>query len=100
MRPTLRGLRARQELRALHHSPTRAQRRAYRNLGGFEPSSYRLDPQANWLPRGVVIEAPYGLAFSFRDPHGLHETVVLPDGSRFELFPPFDVERLCSELSD
>ena len=47
------------------------------------------------MPCDVDCDGCPGLAFSYRDADGrLHETVVLPDGSRFELFEPVTVEEL------
>jgi hypothetical protein len=91
---------ARGELRhhpAVTHRPTGNQVRQYADLGGYEPLTYDLDPDANWMPDGLVLEHRHGLAFTFRDAAGrLHETVVLPGGERFELFAPLSEQELMS----
>jgi hypothetical protein len=80
-------LRARRD--RLRHRPSVAQLQALGRLGGQEVLSYRLDPDANWMPRGLICPGDWGLAFTFTDADGrMHETVVLPGGERFELFQP------------
>ena len=84
--------------RGVQHAVTSGQVRWYVTLGGYEPTSYRLDPDANWLPQGLIVDGAYGLAFSYRDDRGrLHETVALPDGDcRFELFEAVSEDELLA----
>jgi hypothetical protein len=69
--------------------PTAAQAHLYADLGGYEPLTYSLDPDANGILRSLVLEYRPGPGFTFRDRAGWrHETVALPDGSRFEPLAP------------
>jgi hypothetical protein len=95
-----RRLRARRELRhdrRVQHRSSAAQTRLYAGRRGHEPLTYLLDPDANWMPQGLVLEQPYGLALTFRDDRGrLDETAALPDGGRFELFAPVTEHELVA----
>lgn len=77
----------------VRHNVTLEQARVFVQLAGEQPVTYRLDPDANWLPDGLVVEDHDGLAMTYTDEHGrLHETVVLGTGSRFELYDAAEVD--------
>ena len=46
------------EHRQLTHMPTKAQVRAMAGFEGRAPSTYRLDPAVNWLPRCLAGRLP------------------------------------------
>src|SRR5690606_31476451 len=77
----------------VRHNPTLEQARVFIELRGEQPTTYRLDPDANWLPDGLVGDARDGLAMTYTDEQGrMHETVVLGNGSRFELYDAAEVD--------
>jgi hypothetical protein len=48
------------ERRRIAHRPTVAQLRMMALLDGRAPSSYRLDPDVNWLPESLPVGFPHG----------------------------------------
>ena len=88
--------RCRDELKqhpSVRHDVTLEQARVFVQLEGSEPITYRLDPDANWLPDGLDVDGRDGLAMTYTDQQGRrHETVVLANGSRFELYDAGEVD--------
>ncbi len=86
-RPTAR--RAPRRHRGVRHRPTAGRAHPHADLGGDEPLTHPLDPDANRMPRGLVLESRPGPGFMFRDRAGRrHETVAPPDSGRFEALAP------------
>jgi hypothetical protein len=74
------------EHRQLTHVPTRAQVCAMAGLEGRAPSTYRLDPAVNWLPRCRPADFPLGTdGLRFTHTNAIGDSVVLPNGCAFRL---------------
>ncbi len=73
------------EHRRLAHVPTMAQLRMMAGFEGRAPSTYRLDPAVNWLPRGLPDDFPLGTD-GLRITHACgDDSIVLPNGCGFWL---------------
>ena len=72
------------EHRQLTHVPTRAQVRMMAGFEGRAPSTYRLDPAVNWLPRCLPDDFPHG-ADGLRITLADGDSVALPNGCGFWL---------------
>jgi len=74
------------EHRRLTHVPTKAQVRTMAGFEGRAPSTYRLDPAVNWLPRCLPDDFPLGTdGLRITHANALGDSVVLPNGCGFWL---------------